>query len=73
MPSCAVPDCLNRDGGKSKAKLYMLPTKKIDQQRKQQWIANICRENLPPQDSRFRVCEAHFTEDQFEFDLQVRL
>ena len=41
--------------------------------KKQQWLANIQRENLPLQDKDVCVCEIHFAEDQFEFDLQVRV
>ncbi|KAH8027525.1 hypothetical protein HPB51_007075 [Rhipicephalus microplus] len=66
MTVCCATNCHNRSGN-SQA-LFAVPRAKCAAQvrRRLQWLLHMSREKLPPK--KTRLCEDHFTLDQFEED-----
>ncbi|XP_075533995.1 uncharacterized protein LOC142567709 isoform X2 [Dermacentor variabilis] len=61
--SCCAFGCRSRiSEGK---KLFTIPSGKADELRRKEWVRRIGRENFTPTTST-RLCEDHFTDDQFE-------
>lgn len=64
MPCCCAFGCRNRQGeGK---RFFCLPAGKNDIQRRKAWIDRIGRAHFDEVAKNARLCEDHFSEDQFE-------
>ncbi|XP_070387419.1 peroxynitrite isomerase THAP4-like [Dermacentor albipictus] len=68
MTGCSAPHCTNRTEG-SKA-LYAVPCGRTDVRRRLVWLRRMGRDRPAPKGTR--ICEDHFTKDQFEHGLQER-
>ncbi|XP_023224471.1 THAP domain-containing protein 4-like [Centruroides sculpturatus] len=60
MPCCSAPNCANSDG-----KGYRMFRFPADQNRRKVWVVRTRRDKWQPTSSS-RLCEIHFTEEQFE-------
>uniref|UniRef100_A0A6P7G0D8 Uncharacterized protein LOC114336145 n=1 Tax=Diabrotica virgifera virgifera TaxID=50390 RepID=A0A6P7G0D8_DIAVI len=62
---CVVPNCSNRT--EKGVRLFMFPQGDNNEERRQQWIRNVDRTDLPQKPF---LCEVHFENDQFENNRQ---
>ncbi|XP_077529909.1 uncharacterized protein LOC144142350 isoform X2 [Haemaphysalis longicornis] len=70
MPMCCAFGCPTKDGiGK---RLFLIPSGKRDAQRRKVWVHRIGRADFKPT-LQSRLCEDHFTEDQFEPQILKKL
>ncbi|KAL1509010.1 hypothetical protein ABEB36_003818 [Hypothenemus hampei] len=61
MPGCCITQCKN--SSKKGYKLYLIPNGENNTERREQWVRFINRSDLT---SNSRICEAHFSEKQYE-------
>ncbi|CAL1264116.1 unnamed protein product [Larinioides sclopetarius] len=63
MPTCCAVGCSNSE--KLGFRFYRFPVGKRNEARRNQWVHRIARDKWIP-NTNSRLCEVHFTEDQFE-------
>lgn len=63
MPNCCAFGCSNK--GSDGKRLFLIPSRQRDTERRKVWLQRIGRADFKPTLAS-RLCEDHFTEDQFE-------